>query len=359
MTESELLGGIIALSHRYGGDRYVRGGGGNSSCKNADSLWVKPSGTTLRDLEAEQLVVLDRPAVRALHDATPPDDPNKREAFVLRAMMAARRPGSEARPSVEAPLHEAFPRRFVVHTHPALLNGLTCARAGAATCARLFPEALWIDYVDPGYVLCAHVSHAMQQYAADHGRQADLVILENHGIFVAGDSEADIDRIYTHVLTTLEEAYASAGVATELEVGPEPEPDEVRHIKGLLRALWGETASVVRVSGPFAVARGPLTPDHVVYSRAFPLCAEPTREAVDAYREAHGVWPAIVVRDDAVYAVAETEKSASLALEFALDGALVEQLTAAFGGVQYLDDRARRFIENWEVEAYRKKVSTA
>jgi rhamnose utilization protein RhaD (predicted bifunctional aldolase and dehydrogenase) len=48
-------------------------------------------------------------------------------------------------------------------------------------------------------------------------------------------------------------------------------------------------------------------------------------------------------------------KQASLALELAKDGALVCQLAKAFGGIQFMTDRARLFIENWEVESYRQK----
>jgi hypothetical protein len=44
---------------------------------------------------------------------------------------------------------------------------------------------------------------------------------------------------------------------------------------------------------------------------------------------------------------------AQLALDLALDGARVQQLTQAFGGARYLDEAARTFIENWEVESYR------
>ena len=30
----------------------------------------------------------------------------------------------------------------------------------------------------------------------------------------------------------------------------------------------------------------------------------------------------------------------------------------AFGSVEYMTDRAREFIENWEVESYREKVAS-
>ncbi len=49
------------------------------------------------------------------------------------------------------------------------------------------------------------------------------------------------------------------------------------------------------------------------------------------------------------------ETKVSLALEFARDGALIMQLTEAFGGIYYLSGSAREFIENWEVESYRSE----
>ena len=59
--------------------------------------------------------------------------------------------------------------------------------------------------------------------------------------------------------------------------------------------------------------------------------------------------------DGLVCGVAATDKQAALALELAQDGALVSHLAAAFGGVEYMTEPARLFIENWEVESYRRK----
>ena len=54
-------------------------------------------------------------------------------------------------------------------------------------------------------------------------------------------------------------------------------------------------------------------------------------------------------------AVTPIKSAADLALVLGHDGALVRQLSAAFGGPRTLDDRSRLFIENWEVESYRAK----
>ena len=56
-----------------------------------------------------------------------------------------------------------------------------------------------------------------------------------------------------------------------------------------------------------------------------------------------------------VFGIGDSETKASLALELAQDGALVTQLTEAFGGIDYLSESSREFIENWEVESYRSK----
>jgi hypothetical protein len=80
-------------------------------------------------------------------------------------------------------------------------------------------------------------------------------------------------------------------------------------------------------------------------------------ESIDAYLRKHGCTPRIASLPDGVFAWGPTAKRARLALEFSLDGAWVVRLAEAFGGVNYLPARMSRFIENWEVEHYRRKVA--
>ena len=223
-----LLDTITQLSHEFGTADFVKGGGGNTSTKTADTLWVKPSGTTLAGLAPETFVPMDRQKLARLYTLAVPDNTVAREALVKETMAAAVKPGQTGRPSVEAPLHDILSGAFVVHTHPALVNGLTCARQGAAACARLFPEALWIPYIDPGFTLCMEVRRRL--------RGQKLVILENHGIFVAGDTADEIRATYQQVLDALRAEYAKAGISTALPAGRIPATPE------------------------------PVTPDHMVYT---------------------------------------------------------------------------------------------
>jgi hypothetical protein len=93
----------------------------------------------------------------------------------------------------------------------------------------------------------------------------------------------------------------------------------------------------------------------MVYSKAFPYIGQPSEAGVAAFIGKRGYAPQVFAFNQSVFGVADSEKGAQLALLLAKDGALVEKLATAFGGIDYMSDDAREFIENWEVESYRKK----
>ncbi|MCX7847099.1 MAG: SDR family NAD(P)-dependent oxidoreductase [bacterium] len=357
---SELLSVLAELSRRYGADpAYVLAGGGNTSAKDAATLWVKPSGVALATIQPHDFLPMDRCQLEASLRAHYPEDPTAREAEVKRAMLAAVRPGVTGRPSVEAILHNLFDATFVVHTHPALVNGMTCAQRGAEVCAELFPEALWVPYTDPGYVLARAVQREIARYTAARGKPPAVVFLQNHGVFVAADSAEEIDRHYAHIMDTLRSAYEAAGVATTLLMGQRDDACVQRYAPPLRILTSDADRQFIVSSPPFAVAQGPLSPDHIVYAKSFAYTGEITVEGIDTFARARGYRPVIVAQPGAVFAAGTTLKNALTALEVAKDAALVAQLSAAFGGPQFMDDRARSFIEQWEVENYRKTVSLA
>lgn len=350
------LNELVELSRELGTEDYVKGGGGNGSVKDANTLWIKPSGTTMAGLSPETLVAMDRRRIAAMYDAAPPGEVNAREAWVAQRMREAVRENSSGRPSVEAPLHNLFAARFVLHTHPPAVNGMACSATGAAVCRRLFPDALWMDYVDPGYTLAVAARAAVADYAGRHGREPEIMVLGNHGILVAGETPAAVRGVYGKVMAALNREYAAAGIATSLSVGAAPSPADAERVKATLAAAAGPAVTAVRCCGPFAVAAGPLTPDHIVYMKSVPLITDdPTVEGVRAFMQARGYYPHVVSTPGGVYAFGESEKAAGLALDLARDGALIRRLADAFGGVRYMSDAARAFIENWEVESYRKK----
>ncbi len=350
-----MLQTITQLSQEFGTDDFVRGGGGNTSCKDEHTLWVKPSGTTLAGLTPESFVAIDRNKLAELYQVTPPEDSSGREALVKQIMAQAVLPETPGRASVEAPLHDSLTARYIVHTHPATVNGMTCAVNAKAVAAELFPDALWLDYIDPGYTLCMQVRKEIQAYEQANGKQPQIILLKNHGIFVSADTPEEIRALYTDIQTKLKARYQQAGISTQLDIAPAPSQDIVTTAEQTIRDAMENPDMCIVASGVFDYAVGPISPDHIVYSKSFPFVGAPTAKAMADFKAKHGYLPQVVAFADCVFGVADNAKGAGLSLELACDGALVQKLAAAFGGIDYMTDRAREFIENWEVESYRKQ----
>jgi rhamnose utilization protein RhaD (predicted bifunctional aldolase and dehydrogenase) len=346
---------IVELSHEFGTVDYVKGGGGNTSVKNDTTLWVKPSGTTLAGLTEKTFVAMNRAKINELYAVATPQESAAREELVKNMMAAAVEPGYSGRPSVEAPLHNVFEAKFVVHTHPCAVNGLTCAKGGEAACKAMFPDALWVEYIDPGYTLCMEVRKRIQAYKTACGKEPALLVLKNHGIFIAADTADEIRALYARVMDALTAAYKKTGISLELEIAKASFKPE---IEAQIKEIFGADAAFIASSGIFAVSPGPITPDHLVYAKAFPFAWTLTAESAAKYKAVRGYAPKVIVAGRRIYGIGTSQKNADLALELAQDGALVIRLAEAFGGIEYMTDAAREFIENWEVESYRQKQAS-
>ena len=137
---------LVEYSNRYGSDPgMVLAGGGNTSMKTDQTLYIKGSGTSLATISEAGFVIMSRRKLGEIWKKKYPQNAAEREAAVLEDMMAARLPGEEAkRPSVETLLHDLFPQKYILHVHPSRVNALTCSAGGAECVRRLFPEAVWI-----------------------------------------------------------------------------------------------------------------------------------------------------------------------------------------------------------------------
>ncbi|NCU19419.1 hypothetical protein EOM89_01490, partial [Candidatus Falkowbacteria bacterium] len=126
-------------------------------------------------------------------------------------------------------------------------------------------------------------------------------------------------------------------------------------LRGLLGD--GETPVTIKVLPPFPTARGPFTPDHIVYAKSFAYCGKAAKADLEAFRSQRGYLPKVLQIDGKALFTAGTDLKEALAVDIALRNALqIEKLTAAFGGPRYLTAKEYGFIVNWEVESYRRSV---
>lgn len=358
-----VLQNLTAFSNRYGADpELVLAGGGNTSAKDGNVLYIKGSGTALATITADGFVAMDREKLACMWDRTYPQADDAREAAALADLMAAKLPGQDGkRPSVETLLHALFPQRYVLHLHPAAVNGLTCAVDGEAWAKKLFPDAVWIEACKPGYILAKLCRARMTEYKSQTGRDAQVLLLQNHGVFFAADDADTLGALLCGMLDTLRAQYK---VLPDLS----PAAAEDAQLGARLAALYGGAyrfggcAEAVRFSeSPAAMAplMKPFTPDHIVYCKAFPLYllrGDDAAQAFADYRAKYGFAPKLCyVQDGGFYALGETDKQAATTEALALDAIKIAVYSRAFGGALPQSDALTDFIVNWEVESYRAK----
>ena len=363
----EQLAALAAMSNKYGADaNFVLAGGGNTSYKSGDTLWVKGSGTSLATIKPEDFVVLERQLLDKMWATEYPADEAEREAAVLADMMYARVRGENRRPSVETLLHNLFPQSYVLHVHPALVNGLTCSKDGKAAMERLLPDAVWVDACKPGYILALECKKVMDAYAAAKGKAVQVLFLENHGIFFAADSVEAIDALAKDVMDTLAKEVKRQPDLTAVDA----DIKRVVAISPVLRALYGENApATVKFTANNEIYRydpatKSLSPDHIVYCKAKQLIlpadvdGDGIKAAFDAFVAENGYKPKIAfVKDLGMFSMGMTMKEAVTAQTVMLDAITVVGYAESFGGVSVMPDFLIDFIVNWEVESYRSKVS--
>lgn len=345
---------LVELCHRYGTSTYVNCGGGNISWKDGDFLWIKASGTYLSQASEDTLVAVRRQSLQALYQATVPEDTNEREAWAKQIIQqSVANDLTTGRPSVETPLHDLFDANFVVHTHPAVVNGLSCAREAETASQMLFPDAMWVSYVDPGVTLCLLVKRQFEEYIQRYGREPSIIIMQNHGLVVAADTLDEIEALHKRVFMVLEDAYRAAGLDTSSpaltkESDIDALPDDF--------ICSSEHKQIIMKCLGLKPAPAPLTPDHIVYSGVAPLYLD-DGQSLSSYREHFQSDPRLVIHEESVYALGSTNSQAQAACDLAADGAHILHLTEAFGGARFMSEEQWRFVVNWEAEAYRQSLA--
>ncbi|MBN1776933.1 MAG: SDR family oxidoreductase [Clostridiales bacterium] len=364
---TDLMNKLVAMSRKYGADsRYVLAGGGNTSVKADGALYVKASGTRLSDIEETGFVKMDMGKISVMFQKSYPKEDKKRESEALRDMMDARMSGETMRPSVECMLHGLFPQTFVLHLHPAMVNGMTCGKNGKQSCEALFGDkAVWVPLTKPGYTLAKACYDVFVQRKKQNGGTANILFMQNHGVIVAADTAEEIDALMDDVMTTIG---LKAGELPDFT--PQSAPADALDAAPVLRMLHRKSAgkacavfhrSDAVLNMPVESIRKPFNPDQIVYCKAAVLELEPggdVKKAYDAFAAKHGYAPKIaVMKGTGVFALGKTKKEADTALSLFLDAVKIAAYARGFGGPLPLTNDFTNFILQWEVENYRQKVA--
>ncbi len=370
---------LIDISIYYGINKeYVIAGGGNTSYKDKKTIWIKASGQSLADLTEEGLVSLDRELLREISLKHYSDDPVAREDQVKTDMLRSiTDPGKNKRPSVETSLHEIINYDFVVHLHPTLINGVLCSRNAKKIIMQLFGErVLFVPYTDPGYTLFKKLEDEINLYRGKFSADPQIIFLENHGVFVNAETTEEIKRIYTEIIQKISEVITPLSDVEELpfnsiltEVLPAIRMMLSANQPGVLRCRHNTLiAKYYSNQQEFQKISHPLTPDIIVYCKTRYLYIDQSSTSariLDSFRHQlprfiseYGYIPkVIVIKNMGICAIDENYIAAEAVLDVYEDLIKICHYSAMSGGTKLLSPEQVAFIDQWEVENYRRTVS--
>ena len=362
---------LVEISQFYGKNSdYVIAGGGNTSYKTEKELWVKASGTSLATINRDGFVCLSRQKLEKINTHSYTQDSSKREEEVKNDLAAAIIEPQNLRPSVETSMHNIINYKYIVHTHPTLVNALMCALNAKQQTARIFgDDVLYIEYTDPGYVLFKKVLDRITEYKQTKGVHPQIILLQNHGVFVSADSVDEIKEIYKDV-----EAKLNSNISKQVENRPAQkivgsfinEINKLLAEKDLVAEAYNNSLiqSFISSKRAYENISQPFTPDIIVYCKSKYLFIESSKTAkdtiveIDNFYKQNTFYPKLVIVENKyLVVIGENPNSIKTILDVFIDMMKISYLSNNFGGHNFMTKEQIDFIDNWEVENYRRKVS--
>ncbi|MDP2851085.1 MAG: class II aldolase/adducin family protein [Sulfuricurvum sp.] len=250
-------------------------GGGNTSVKIDNTLYVKGSGWNLDTIEKGGFSPVDLGVL--LEMAT-------RESLSDTQMVAEQRAAmsdqSFPNPSIEAILHAIIPYDFVDHTHADAVVTLTNTPEGKGLVQKLYGKnMLIIDYVMPGFELAKHIYEITRNI--DWENLTGMVLM-HHGVFTFDN---DAQRAYEKMieLVTVAEKYLTEQVTLACgDCEGKGDPSIAQAVGIEAAKLRGCELFPLLIDSPRAqlfsilpnleslVKKGGLTPEHVIRIKPFP-----------------------------------------------------------------------------------------
>jgi rhamnulose-1-phosphate aldolase/alcohol dehydrogenase len=380
---------LLKLSRAAGiREDWVLHGGGNSSAKGWSydrlgrrirTLWVKGSGSDMRTLEARHLTPLDLEALLALRSLKTLDD----AAMVEELSRATLKPGAP-RGSIETLLHAYLPPAFILHTHADATAALIDNPRSRFHVEKCFGgEVGLVPYQRPGFGLSVATA-ALYDQGHRAGRPWRAILLDKHGLITWGPTGAQA-LAESAALLKAARRYVTRGRRPKRPQTASP----VGQGSGWLARLRGELskgerqilhwdaspearAFSLRPDAAELCARGPATPDHLLFTKPRALYLPGTdaiaakvaayRRWYDAYFKRHAPKGSVqldsaprvtVIRGLGVVSTGKDPRTARIAADIFRHSMWVRAQAKALGGYAPIGLKAVGDFEYWPLENYK------
>ena len=330
---------------------YVQGGGGNTSVKLSGGLMaIKASGFCLSDItpdNAYALINLD--GLQKFYRENSPEtlsDVEKEGATCTKENTVVLDGMKPLRPSVEAGFHSIL-KKFVCHTHSVYANLCCCSHEMNEIAAKAFEGAdyTWgsVPYTDPGANLTFAIQSEIKHVTDKTGREPAVILMQNHGIIVHGESVDEVLSIHADANERLANAFGLSGTSFPKvivkSVGKDLFEAEVPYLTEVLK------------TGKYPVKtllESPLYPDQMVF--LIGSLFENKKDLQDDECSVDSKSGTLTLKMNEKKALTITETITAVLF-------ISENIAKCGYTLSSMGEAAKNFIANWESEKYRRSLA--
>lgn len=378
---SRLLGNDPYLVMHGGGNTSAKGEATNLFGKKEKVLFVKGSGWDLGKIEAPGLPAVRLTPLWELRNLSALGD-EEMMSFLRSNLVDSKSPD----PSVETLLHAYLPHTFVDHTHADAVLTITNQPNGAELVKKIYGKRVaLVRWEMPGFLLAKLCAEIYEKDPSVEG-----MVLLKHGIFSFGETAKEsYDRMIEFVQMA-EKFIAESPLKLQNanKKNTAATGQWMQKIRSTLSqagfrcvvALDDSPTSLELANHKDAKAisqRGPVTPDHVIRTKQFPLVvtSEDLTKQLETYRknyesyfarcsEKRGVKRQIldtlprvfIVPEVGIISVGATEKDALIARDIYQHTAQVILNAENIGKYEVLPEEALFDMEYWILEQNKLKL---
>jgi len=185
---NEIHNELIKLKQisKYCGERFdlVQAGGGNTSVKINNLMFIKASGYNLTNIDENSGYV-------AMNNEMLLKDLNNN---TIKEVTEYNFIGNK-RGSIETFMHSIL-KKYTIHLHPIQVNRILVTKEANSIIKEIYPDSLVIDYFTPGIKVCNEIK---EKY-----NNENVIFLINHGIIITHENYDEIYKMLEEVICKFE-----------------------------------------------------------------------------------------------------------------------------------------------------------
>ena len=325
----------LKMISRYCGERFdlVQAGGGNTSVKIQDVMFIKASGFNLSDINENKGYV----SINNKKLLTDLSNNSIREITEYNMY-------GKLRGSIETFMHSIL-KKYTVHLHPIQVNKILILEKSKSIINRLFPNSLFIDYITPGIKVHDEIK---KKY-----NNEKIIFLDNHGVIITTNNfnaiKTTIDNIINKCENYISTNYSKYKITNKIS----------RFIfekfnKDVISYLSQEKKIIEYLKNSKHLFTESITfPDALVYCGITPVIGN--IQDIEKYYNNYKEIPKIFIYDkkNLLFIISNSLKKCK-DIEDVLKANLLILDTKE--KKQYLSQDEICFLNNWDAEKYRKNT---